>query len=102
MKKIFYLILISASLVFVACTGNNDSKDTKEYVLKLVEEKGIDNISWSDFNHLEHEDVGSGNIVIKYKLKNAELLLVGLSYDEHPKKIVILEKNVETVLKEWK
>ena len=93
MKKILVLLsFVLLSLTMVACSKKQIS--TTKDVIKFIEEKGKDNVDWKDFNHLKHEDVGSGFIGEKYYLSDSNyLLLIGPSYDTKPQGIIIYDSS---------
>ncbi len=104
MKRIITLLLISIiALSIIGCENNTKvQKDTKEYVLDYIEKKGIEKICWKDFDYLENKDIGFGTRISEYKLKNSvKLLLIG-SNKKYPDKIVLVENNKKTILKDYK
>lgn len=101
MKKIFLITLtLIVALSLTACkTQNSEQLATVDYVKNYIEEKGGENISFDDFAYLKHSDQGSGVIVEIYELEdNNKLLMSGLSYDEAPHKIEIINNRNETIL----
>lgn len=101
MKKILALLLfVLLSLTMVACTKKQIS--TTDGVIKFIEEKGKDNVDWKDFDHLKHEDVGSGLIGEQYYLSDGNfLLLSGTSYETKPEGITLYDSE-DKVIKEIK
>lgn len=97
-KSIVVLIFVALSAFCIGCKKTNFSK---EDVLKIIEEKGVDNVTWEDFENIEHEkDVGSGAIVNVYNLDNNVKLILSGNGDDKPFKIVLLENGKITTLKE--
>ncbi len=39
-------------------------------VNSIIESKGIDKVTWEDFNRYPHQDIGSGNYIYQYELSN--------------------------------
>ena len=74
-----------------------DSQSLMDYISL----KTVDYLDWQDFNHLKHEDVGSGMIVEIYELEDAKLKVIGKSYDEKPEKIILIKNGEDIILKEW-
>lgn len=66
----------------IARIGSFDWKDSTA--------EGADNITWEDFDYLEHEDVGSGVLMNEYKLKDSYSLIMGGQGGEEIKNIYIL------------
>ncbi len=61
------------------------SIQTKEDVLRYVGQVGGDHVTWSDFDHLPHEEGGSGLYVVVYTLKDGSTLgLSGTGEDQAP------------------
>lgn len=75
----------------------NDSQSLMDYISL----KTVDYLDWQDFNHLKHEDGGSGMIVEIYELEDAKLKVIGKSYDEKPEKIILIKNGEDIILKEW-
>lgn len=71
-KKIYILIFVTVSIVIggYIFTSNLSEK----YVNLLITIKGIDNISWHDFERYSYQDIGSGNYVYQYELSNGSYL----------------------------
>ena len=69
---------------------------------KVYWKKGKDNVDWKDFEHLKHEDVGSGLILEKYYLSDSNyLLLIGTSYEKKTEGITLYDSS-HKVIKEIK
>lgn len=94
-KKQKGLALILLVLVILVCTliyftrgkGKIEAKDieTKEDLLRYINQVGVDHVSWSDFDHLPHEAGGSGMYVVTYTLKDgSRLALSGTGEDVPP------------------
>ncbi|WP_297377460.1 hypothetical protein [uncultured Helcococcus sp.] len=99
-KTLFLFILILLSFNMAACTNKQIS--TTEDVIKFIEEKGKDNVDWKDFEHLKHEDVGSGLILEQYYLSDSNyLLLIGTSYETKPEGITLYDSD-HKIIKEIK
>lgn len=80
-------------------TKNVIEKDTKAWFMNLVIEKGIDKITTDDLSHLPHVDVG-GTLIIEYKLKDGNSIVIGGLYKNDPGFIYFMDKdNNKTVLK---
>ncbi|WP_304263929.1 hypothetical protein [Kallipyga massiliensis] len=61
------------------------SIQTKEDVIRYVSQVGGDHVTWSDFDHLPHEEGGSGLYVVVYTLKDgSRLALSGTGEDQAP------------------
>ena len=61
------------------------SIQTKEDVIRYVGQVGGDHVTWSDFDHLPHEEGGSGLYVVIYTLKDgSRLALSGTGEDQAP------------------
>ena len=61
------------------------SIQTKEDVIGYVGQVGGDHVTWSDFDHLPHEEGGSGLYVVIYTLKDGSTLgLSGTGEDQAP------------------
>lgn len=101
MKKILLPILfILLSFTIVACSKKQIS--TTDEIIKFIEEKGKNNVTWKDFEHLKHEDVGSGLILEKYYLSDSNyLLLIGTSYEKKPEGVTLYDSS-HKVIKEIK
>lgn len=81
MKKSIIILIFSLLIFFVGC----NKKIYKKYVLNIIDEKGVYNIDWKDFEHIQHKDVGFGRIVSVYNLdENVNLILSGVSYNKKP------------------
>lgn len=98
MKK--FLRVIAAALVVFMIGGVIISRMlspvslSKEYINSLIESKSIENISWEDFEHFEHQDVGHGNYVFQYPLADgAYLYLSGADLKSPPMFIYIVDEN---------
>ena len=101
MKKILVsLLFVLLSFTMIACSKKQIS--TTEDGIKFIEEKGKDNVDWKDFDHLKHEDIGSGLIGEQYYLSDGNfLLLIGTSYDTKPQGITIYDSD-NKIIKEIK
>lgn len=88
MKK--HLLVFQVFIILIAIVSCKSKVSTSEDVKKFVEEKGTNVVTWSDFEHLEHENIGKELIVELYNLKDGNILrLVGPSYERRPRWIVI-------------
>ncbi|KFI52643.1 hypothetical protein BBIA_0324 [Bifidobacterium biavatii DSM 23969] len=57
----------------------------------VISSKGIDNVSWDDFNQYPHQDVGSGNYVYRYDLPDdTHLLISGPNLDDPPMSVTFI------------
>ncbi len=101
MKKQTYIVIVLVLLIIgiTYFTMAQPAKNTKEYVLNYIEKKGVDNITWKDFDYLPNKDVGSGAIVKVYELQDGSVLMI--SGIEKPMSISIRENDKETFLKKW-
>lgn len=98
MKKNLIIYLIIISILIVGCSKQKSM--TKEEVLSIIEDKGIENVDWEDFDKIEHEDVGSGRLIYEFKLKDGvKLYLNGNDLDEKPLSIYLVENGETTYLK---
>lgn len=97
MKKRYVIVIIIAVLavLFIFVYSNLSTPAlTKAYITSLSEKKGTENITWDDFKKFNHEDVGSGNYVYKYSLKEGGYLyLSGPDLNSTPMKITITNKD---------
>lgn len=98
MKKIGLICIVIFILVIVImCLQNSMDLSVKE-VDALISSKGIDSISWGDFEKYPHKDVGSGNYVYRYELSEGSYLyLSGGDLDTPPMYIYIIEKDGKRV-----
>lgn len=122
-KKLAMLGLVGAmSLTAVAC--NKDDKQKQEIaktvdeekqegkteekkvekleakydsVKKFITDKGVDEITLDDFEHIEHEDIGSGFFCYKYKLDDGFLLLSTVNDEKHPFSVMLINKEGEEI-----
>ena len=75
-------------------------KNDYESVKKYIQDKGVDNITIDEFDHIDHEDIGSGFICNMYELTDGKLLLSTVNDEQHPFAIVMIDKDGnETPLK---
>jgi hypothetical protein len=94
------LIVLASALLLTGCGQEIHYMTRKEKVLQIIEEKGADEVTWSDFSFLNHYNGGSGMRVECYDLGDGEsLLLSGVSLKEKPWSISIIEKDGEVWLK---
>lgn len=122
-KKLAMLGLVGAmSLTAVACnkddkqkqeiekTVDEENKEEKteektvekleakyDSVKKFITDKGVDEITLDDFEHIEHEDIGSGFYCYKYKLDDGFLLLSTVNDEEHPFSVMLIDKEGEEI-----
>lgn len=122
-KKLAMLGLVGAmSLTAIACNKDdkqkqeiektvdeeNKEKKTEEKtvekleakydsVKKFITDKGVDEITLDDFEHIEHEDIGSGFYCYKYKLDDGFLLLSTVNDEEHPFSVMLIDKEGEEI-----
>lgn len=92
MKRICILLFVIVSIVIggYIFTSNLSQK----YVNMLIAIKGIDNVSWQDFERYSHQDIGSGNYVYQYELSNGSYLyLSGPDLASPPIYIYIVNKD---------
>ena len=101
MKKILLPILfVLLSFTIVACSKKQIKK--KNQKINLINKKEKNNVTGKDFEHLKHEDVGSGLILEKYYLSDSNyLLLIGTSYEKKPEGITLYDSS-HKVIKEIK
>lgn len=97
MKKIllpFLFVLLSFTIV----AYSKKQISTTDEIIKFIEEKGKDNVDWKDFEHLKHEDVGSGLILEKYYLSDSNyLLLIGTSYEKKTEGITLYDSSHKVI-----
>lgn len=96
MKKFLYVSSILLIIISqVACSKN---LSTTEELLEYVQEKGNEDLTWSDFNHLKHNNIGDNYIEEIYYLKDGNRLrLLGTSYKKAPEKIMIEDYNLVVI-----
>ena len=59
-----------------------------------IESKGINNVTWEDFEKYTYQDIGSGNYIYQYELPNGfYLYLSGSALDTPPTYIYIVDRN---------
>lgn len=76
---------------------SNPSLLTREAVYHLVEAKGANNITWSDFEQYPYKEVGSGNYVHEYLLADgSKLYLSGASLSQVPMYVSIVNQEGES------
>lgn len=63
---------------------------TKEDVLRYVSQVGVDKVTWSDFDHLPHEEIGSGLYILYYSLKDGTGVILGGFGQEDPPQYIDL------------
>ncbi len=99
-KKNYVIILLVLIVIGTAYyMMSQPAKNTKEYVINYINEKGVDNITWEDFDYLPNKDVGSGVILKVYELEGGNTLMI--SGHDKPMSIIIKEGDKEKILKKW-
>lgn len=68
-------------------------RGTYDDVKKFIDEKGVDEITIADFEHIEHEDIGSGFQCYMYNLEDGKLLLSTVNNEEHPFAVTLIDKD---------
>lgn len=79
------LVILASALLLTGCGQEVHYMTRKEKVLQIIEEKGADEVTWSDFSFLNHYNSGSGIRVERYDLGDGDYLeLCGVSLKEKP------------------
>lgn len=86
------LLNIRIKLIFYIREKRYEEKDTKRWFMNLVLEKGIDNITTDDLEHLPNTIVG-GTLIIEYKLKDGNSIMVGGLKGKEPGYITLEDKS---------
>lgn len=89
-----FIVLVVLIIGVVIISSWQNPLLSREYVNALIESKGVDNISWSDFDKYSHQDIGSGNYIYQYRLSDgADLYLSGADLDSTPTYIYIVDES---------
>ena len=99
MKEKALFVVLSILIMGMVVISLKDSPILyRTEVENLIMIKGVNTISWNDFDKYEHKDVGSGNYVYQYELVDGSFLyLSGNSLDSPPMYIYIVDRNKERV-----
>lgn len=99
MKKIIkyivlFLVIVIGVMVIMVAKEKENKELSLEIVNKIVQSEGVDQIGWTDFEKYDHSDVGSGNYVYQFPLKEGGYFyLSGPSLDKNPVSIFYIDQD---------
>ncbi|EEG92240.1 hypothetical protein ROSEINA2194_03884 [Roseburia inulinivorans DSM 16841] len=91
--SIFIVLIVLVIGVFFVHQSST-SHLSMDIVNSIIKSKGINNVTWEDFEKYTYQDIGSGNYIYQYELPNGfYLYLSGSALDTPPTYIYIVDRN---------